>query len=209
MRKATTRTVLTVLAVLFLASKASAAPIAIGWLQWDASTSQFSVVNQTGANWLGDPFYPVVSQLAFNADLTLMVLPGNVNLTLNPTIGDATSRDSVPFVGAVPTQATLTGTVSPGVMSLDVNGDLNPNNGSDGPIALWNILNGGAIVDVTGNTVVLGTGQAPIGEFGFINLYVQGEPVQSAIPEPATLLLFGSGAMGLLARRRRSQKNAA
>jgi hypothetical protein len=204
MRTVIKRTVMTVLAVLLLASQATAAPIAIGWLQWGVTydvqgapaSGQFSIVNQTGANYLFDPSFPVVDQLLFNGDLTLTTEPGSVaaNLNLN---SDGISYDSDPFLFPLfPTQASLTGTVSPLQVLVDVDG------GGPGGSALWNIL--GGITDAAGNLVVLGDGINPITDGDLAVLYVDAAPAQ--VPEPSTMLLLGSGAIVLLVRRRRASR---
>ncbi len=207
MRTLITRGVLTVLAIVVVASQAAAAPIAIGWVQWletgvdqaGAPVGQFSVVNQTGLNWLGDPAFPVVDQITFNGDLTLSVDPGPVVLTPGAGLSlniDGISYDSDPFAMGGPTGATLTGTVSPGVVTLDLNGNL------AGGQSLWNIV-GNAITDISGNPVVF----AALANDGtdLQVLYVDAEPV--AAPEPAALLLIGAGLAGLVVRRRMLAKS--
>ena len=83
MRRLITKSILGVFAVLLLASSASAATIPIGWLQWDASLETFSVVNQTGANYLGDPAFPVTTQITFDANMNLAIEDGNRYLQQN------------------------------------------------------------------------------------------------------------------------------
>ena len=91
MRRLITKSILGVFAVLLLASSASAATIPIGWLQWDASLETFSVVNQTGANYLGDPAFPVTTQITFDANMNLAIEDGTG--TSNKTQADGTSPD--------------------------------------------------------------------------------------------------------------------
>jgi len=205
MRKALTRGVLAVLAVLFLSSHASAAPIAVGWLQWLETEAgvegQFSIVNQTGDNYLFDPAFPVVDQLTFGS-LSLAVVPnGAATLTVDAIDGISYNSDPYDLVaGAYPTSATLTGIVNELQALVDLDPfDLNPG-------ALWNIV-GNSLTDINGNLIVLGIpGQYdPSDPPDTVRLYVDAEPVE-VIPEPATMFLLGSGALGLLARRRRARK---
>ena len=87
MRRLITKSILGVFAVLLLASSASAATIPIGWLQWDASLETFSVVNQTGANYLGDPGFPVTTQITFNGNMNLAIEDGtSTSNKLRPTV---------------------------------------------------------------------------------------------------------------------------
>ena len=199
MRNTITRGTLTVLAVLLLATQASASPIAIGWLEWletDPGVGQFSIVNQTGANYQGDPSFPVVDQITFNGDLTLTVVPnGPATLTLNAL--DNISYDSGQYADPLPTSASLTGTVSPLSVMVDLDGF------GGNPATLWNILTG-VITDINGATVVLGANGLNFGDLAL--LYVDAAPARQAVPEPGTMLLIGTGAAALLARRWRARK---
>ena len=164
----------------------------------------FSVINQTGAafNYLGDPAFPVTTQLTFNPDMNLAIEDGT-----NPTSnlgqgGGSSSPDGglswdIPFTG-LPIFATLTGTVNPLSVLLDLDG-IGP-----GGLSAWNIV--GGIVDLNGNPLTLGDNQNVIGDFDFANIYVEAE--RAPVPEPATLMLFGTGVAGLVARRRRAAKKA-
>ncbi len=206
MRKALTRGVFTLLAVLFLTSQASAAPILVrvGTLEWldidpQGAGGLFSIVNQTGPNYLGDPAFPVVDQLTFTLTLTTDLGPA----TLNSNIGDPFSFDSDFYApGGYPMQASLTGTVSPLQVLIDLDG-------ADGnPAALYDILSG--IVDGLGiSPVILGSGPATIPDGAFQNLYVSADLAATAVPEPATLALLGAGVSALVARRRRQLKSRA
>jgi hypothetical protein len=195
------RGVLALVAILVMASAASASTLRIGTLSWDELAGQFFVVNQTGPNYLGDPAFPVNTQLLFdgNSDLTLTV--DGVPLTLNPNVGDPNSFDSdtVDTATTPLLLAVLTGTVTPLQVMVDLDG------GGPNPAGLWNLLNG-QIVDSAGQQVQL-SGQ-PIADLAFINLFVEATPVAAEVPEPATMFLVGSGLAGLVARRRRRAARA-
>ena len=204
MRKLIARTILAILAVVAVSSTASASSIAIGYFTWVVQynlagapvSGKFEVVNQTGAN-VQQPDFPVTTQLLFNS-LNIAIDGGSSNIAQgsmsSPDGGLSFDSASLALPGSQPHMAVLTGQVSP--LNIIINGTpwlltspniftLDPFGGIDGQ---------------------LGDGQTAIPDLDLEIIYVNGEPVSGQVPEPASMFLLGSGAVGLLARRRRARK---
>lgn len=204
MRKLITRSVLALLTLVVFSSAASAAPIAIGTfsfvvdeydLQGLPTDGHFSILNLTGPGSL-PPDFPVATQLLFDS-LNIAVDGGaggggsDISQASMAQFGFSFDSPSLDLTASWPVSAVLTGNVSPLLVTLD--------GGQQ-----W--LIGGAGALFTGPGGQLGDGINPIDEFALPEIiYVNAERV-AQVPEPALTLLFGSGAVGLLARRRRSRK---
>jgi hypothetical protein len=210
MRKHVVRAVLVALTVVGIAVPAQAALIPIGSLDWTAidadvnfnvTSGKFSVVNQTGANTTND--FPFTDLLTFDT-LNLDVLLGdgtthdiNVkgDLTVNLNSLDTKTYPTAGDTSGLPMSGTLTGTIVLPLGPVTLFSSTHPEwNGSF--TITSNQLFGNLIIDVFPS----------INSFGDSDLiFVEAEPVAAAVPEPATLILVGTGLTGALVRRRRAQ----
>ena len=203
MRKLIARSVLALLTVVVFSSAAAASPIAIGTFsfvvdQYDAQgvplEGHFSILNLSGAGFL-PPDFPVATQLVFDS-LNVAVDGGSggggsdIAQASMSSFGFSFDSAAIDLTTSWPMSAALTGNVTPLLVTLAGGGQ-------------WQINGGGAIF--TGPLGQLGDGATPIDEFALPEIiYVDAEQVQQ-VPEPGLMFLFGSGAVGVLAMRRRSR----
>jgi len=192
MRKAMTRIVLAVAAVLLVASSARAELIPIGQFQWfelipEESFGQFSVINQTGPDTTAD--FPVTNLLTF-AVLDIAD-GGTVNLHIGALVANLNSLDG----NAIrPSVTTLIGSiVAPGgPVTLFSNTHAAWN-------GLWNIISL-QLVDKNGGVLTLPTADILETELIYIN-------AERVVPEPVTMSLLGLGVAGILVRRRMTARS--
>jgi len=201
MRKVLARSVLTLVVLVGLSAAASAAPVAIGQLEWNAfdGVGYFAVQNQTGLQ--SQPGFPVLDQLTFldfSVDVTWDDTTPNSALAMGAdfldVLLDGYSWDtSLTPIGPTPypVMAQLKGHVQTGLV--------------DGfNILSADIFGPGGV----GLLATLGTGANRLRDLETVILYVDADPVGAAVPEPATMFLVGSGLAGLVACRRRRAARA-
>jgi len=192
---------LTVFALAVSAPRAAAGTINIGFVSWDliapGSNGSFDITNETGANAvaLGDPAdFPVDSAVNLSS-LSLVV---NFSDGSSSTFGSAyftLAADGLSFNGGAipvgganprPTSATLTGTFSPLSLTLF-------------DASTVSILSGFSttITPSSGRTLLDGDSAL---------IVATTSDTTPPVPEPTTLVLFGTGLAGLASRKKQQMK---
>jgi hypothetical protein len=207
MRKVLATSLLFLVAVIGVASKASADLIPIGALQWNPEEGIFSIHNQTADNSF-PPDLPVSTFVDFSG--IVLTLDGTTDLTVGSGLTDVNAGDAslegydfdsaVILPGSFPHSATIGGAVVPGVVQISGGGK-------------WFISGSFMLcvpeaVDPGSNDCGdqdLGAGaEAALAESGVI--YVTARKVVQ-VPEPVSMSLVGLGLAGVALRRRRASKN--
>jgi hypothetical protein len=200
MRRLMTRTAFALCALLTFTNAASADQIPVGQIIYQISPDGiggeqgvFSIQNLTGG--VLTPDFPFVTQLVFEnllLDVTFCCeeLPGPDSfIPLFPNVNDFDSAlIPLPANGPFPDFAVLTGNMAPALNVMDYLGNF------------WNIV-GGIFHDPLD-----GSASTPLANGDFALIYVNADLVPQGpgeVPEPATLMLFGTGILGLIAARRR------
>ncbi len=185
-----------------MASQAAAASIPIGYYSWNETdpgvSGSFDIVNQTGVNSTASPdnTWPVAAQLALQnfsllvqfTDLSVLQLFAPGDFTQNPD-GISWDGPSISIArGVLPSFASLSGFFTP-VLNV--------------------LLNDGSTVDFTGTyTASIGPNANGLSDGDFAIIYADTVTGTPQVPEPGTLLLLGTGVLGLVhVQRRRASRS--
>ena len=156
--------------------------------------SLFSVADAPGyaAAQVDSGTFPKVDGMAFGPGGVFYGLDqfGNTLFTLNATTG--TSTASTPLSGFDPSVDTVGGLV------FGSDGTLYAAISTDGVTSEWFSIN-----PKTGVATEIGS----MGNYDIVGLALLGTPVVSQVPEPASVVLIGTGALALLVLRRRRLKS--
>lgn len=183
-----TRILLFSLALGLFSAAASASNVPVGFVGYNdvgGGLFEFDAVSQTGPNSSGDPTWPVTNTISFtNLSLTVFFVGGG-SFTYGPGYwstdpgGLSYTGPDLP-AGQLLSSAQLTGTFSPTLFDLYDGSHFNANPNFTA-------------------TITDPSGVLQNGDFAII----YATPATGSTPEPGTLVLVGSGALGLLGVRRR------
>jgi len=188
MRK-TLKYVVLLLAVMTVSVSVLASPIPLGFVTYnltDPGFAEFNIINQTGPNSTAfpDPTWPVSNSINLSS-LSLLVTDSGGGTTTFGSGFFSLEPDGLSYAGPTVSStntyvtATLTGTLSPTALTL----------------------NTGATVNVLSTFTATISDPSGLADGDYAIIYAT--PVGPTIPEPATLVMVGSGLLGILAARRR------